>query len=78
MHFGWTQPVYPRGRNAGNRAATSGRTVQRASTARLHLYLSRYLHLVTDLALDAPLEDIEESENTDDSFYQLRRFPVTI
>ena len=67
MHFGWTQPVYPEDETPAIELRLLAEPPE-GLTGTFTLYLSRYLHLVTDLALDAP-QDIEEPEDTDDSFF---------
>jgi len=69
MHFGWTQATWPEDET---------RTIRLSSLARppagldgtLRLYLSRFLHLVVDLELDAPRSaalDVAVGEPASDS-----------
>jgi hypothetical protein len=53
MHFGWTQPTYPLEETPAIRLRAFGRTPTGLDGS-FTLYLSRFLHLVVDLALDAP------------------------
>lgn len=56
MHFGWIQATWPREQTEAlplHRFAE----VPEGLDGTLTLYLSRFLHLVVDLQLDAPLED---------------------
>ena len=68
MHFGWTQPTFPE-------EATPPIELQQLAEpppgldGTLTLYLSRYLHLVIDLALDAP-DNFEEEIVDEDSFFR--------
>jgi len=52
MHFGWTQSTWPEEETQAIELAAFGRTPQGLDGS-LKLYLSRYLHLVVDLELDA-------------------------
>jgi hypothetical protein len=67
MHFGWTQPTFLQ-------EDTPALELQLLAepppglNGTLTLYLSRYLHLVVDLALDAP-EGFEEEVIDDESFF---------
>jgi hypothetical protein len=58
MHVGWTQPTYPEEQTPPIELQLLGETPD-GLNGTLTLYLSRYLHLVVDLALDAPVEVIE-------------------
>lgn len=53
MHFGWTQPTYPK-EDTVARPLNSFAAPPAGLEGDLTLYLSRYLHLVVDLQLDAP------------------------
>lgn len=53
LHFGWTQPTYP-DRLSKPRPLSSFVTPPEGLAGELNLYLSRYLHLVVNLELDAP------------------------
>lgn len=53
MHFGWTQPTYPEEESAPIELRVFG-DPPAGLDGNFTLYLSRYLHLVVDLALDAP------------------------
>ena len=55
MHFGWTQPTYPLEETPAIQLRALGR-VPSGLDGSFTLYLSRFLHLVVDLALDAPPE----------------------
>ena len=67
MHFGWTQPAYPEEETPAIDIALFGEPPQGLSGT-FTLYLSRYLHLVIDVALDAP-EAFEEEVIDDDKFF---------
>jgi len=66
MHVGWTQPTYPEEETPPIELQLLGETPD-GLNGTLTLYLSRYLHLVVDLALDAPVEVIDLSG--EDSFF---------
>lgn len=53
MHFGWTQPTYPEEESPPIELRVFGDPPEELDGS-FKLYLSRYLHLVVDLALDAP------------------------
>ena len=53
MHFGWTQPAYPRDVTPPIELRTFGEPPPGLDGS-LTLYLSRFLHLVVDLSLQAP------------------------
>lgn len=53
LHFGWTQPTYV-DRISEPRPLSSFVTPPEGLAGDLNLYLSRYLHLVVNLQLDAP------------------------
>lgn len=55
MHFGWTQAAYPKEETPPIELRVLGRRPA-GLDGTLTLYLSRYLHLVVDLALDAPVK----------------------
>lgn len=61
MHFGWTQPMFPQEETEAIDLRTFGEPPERLDGS-LTLYLSRYLHLVVDLALTAP-----DASNTTDT-----------
>lgn len=53
MHFGWAQATWPQGETRTIDLGSLGRLPQGLDGS-LKLYLSRYLHLVVDLQLEAP------------------------
>ena len=53
MHFGWSQATWPDEDTLPIELGTMGATPEGLNGS-LRLYLSRYLHLVVDLKLDAP------------------------
>ncbi len=53
LHFGWTQPTYPKEETEA-RPLSSFVTLPVGLEGDLTLYLSRYLHLVVNLQMDAP------------------------
>lgn len=53
MHFGWSQATWPNEDTLPIELGTMG-TPPKGLNGSLRLYLSRYLHLVVDLQLDAP------------------------
>ena len=67
MHFGWTQPAFPEEETPAIELQLLGQTPP-GLNGTLTLYLSRYLHLVVDLALDAPQEFNTEIVD-DDAFF---------
>jgi hypothetical protein len=67
MHFGWTQPAFPEEETPAIELQLLGETPP-GLNGTLTLYLSRYLHLVVDLALDAPQEFNTEVVD-DDAFF---------
>ena len=67
MHFGWTQPTYPEEDTPAIELSLFAAPPE-GLDGTLTLYLSRYLHLVVDLALDAP-QEFEEAVEVDDSFF---------
>lgn len=60
LHFGWTQPTYPKDETAA-RPLSSFVTPPAGLEGDLTLYLSRYLHLVVDLQMDAPLPNTTQT-----------------
>jgi hypothetical protein len=67
MHFGWTQPTYSEDATPPIELQLLGEPPE-GLNGTFTLYLSRYLHLVVDLALDAPVE-FEEEVVDDDAFF---------
>jgi hypothetical protein len=67
MHFGWTQPTFPEEETPAIELRLLAEPPE-GLNGTLTLYLSRYLHLVVDLALDAPNE-FETEVVDDDSFF---------
>lgn len=67
MHFGWTQPTYSEDATPPIELQLLGEPPE-GLNGTFTLYLSRYLHLVVDLALDAPVE-FEEEVVDDDEFF---------
>jgi hypothetical protein len=67
MHFGWTQQAYPEEETPPIDLRLFG-TPPPGLDGTLTLYLSRFLHLVVDMALDAP-EQFEKEVIEDESFY---------
>ena len=69
MHFGWTQPAFPEEETPPIDLQLFGKPPP-GLAGTLTLYLSRYLHLIVDLALDAPTGFVEETieEETVPSF----------
>jgi hypothetical protein len=53
MHFGWSQTTWPEEETRPIELGSMGR-LPKGLDGTLKLYLSRYLHLVVDLQLDAP------------------------
>jgi len=73
LHTGWTQPTYPQEETPPIELQLLGETPD-GLNGTLTLYLSRYLHLVVDLALDAPVEVVElPDKNSFFSFEDARR-----
>jgi hypothetical protein len=68
MHFGWTQPTFPEEQTPPIELRLLAEPPP-GLNGELTLYLSRYLHLVVDLALDAPV-DFEEEIVDDDAFFR--------
>ena len=73
MHFGWTQATWP-DEETNAMALASLATPPPGLDGSLKLYLSRFLHLVVDLALDAPAASPRESsqDNSYPSYGDLR------
>lgn len=67
MHFGWTQPTYPEEETPPIELRLLGEPPA-GLDGTFTLYLSRYLHLIVDLALDAP-DQFEAEVIDDDSFF---------
>jgi len=67
IHFGWTQPTFPEEDTPAIELRLLAEPPE-GLDGTLTLYLSRYLHLVVDLALDAPGE-FEEEVVDDDAFF---------
>lgn len=67
MHFGWVQPTYPQEETPPIELRILGDPPEGLEGS-FTLYLSRYLHLVVDLALDAP-ESLNESIVADEPYY---------
>ncbi len=60
MHFGWTQATYPEEATPPIELRLFGEPPAGLDGS-FTLYLSRYLHLVVDLALQAPTESVPQS-----------------
>ena len=67
LHFGWTQPAFPEEETPAIELHLLAEPPE-GLNGTLTLYLSRYLHLVVDLALDAPSE-FEKEVIDDDTFF---------
>lgn len=67
MHFGWTQPTFPEEETPAIELRLLAEPPE-GLDGTLTLYLSRYLHLVVDLALDAS-DEFEVEVVDDDSFF---------
>jgi len=67
MHFGWTQPTFPEEETPAIELQLLAQPPE-GLNGTLTLYLSRYLHLVVDLALDAP-DEFEKEVVDDDAFF---------
>ncbi len=67
MHVGWTQPTYPQEETLPVALRILGDPPEGLDGS-FTLYLSRYLHLVVDLALDAP-DSNDESFPVDQPIY---------
>lgn len=63
LHFGWTQPTYPKEETAA-RPLRSFVTPPIGLQGDLTLYLSRYLHLVVNLQLDATQASVPQNDET--------------
>ena len=61
MHFGWTQPTFPQEETAAIRLSAFGKPPEGLDGS-FTLYLSRYLHLVVDLALEVADDSEQEVE----------------
>jgi hypothetical protein len=68
MHVGWTQPTYPQEETLPIELRILGDPPE-GLDGTFTLYLSRYLHLVVDLALDAP-GGFEKPVDTAGSFFR--------
>ncbi len=60
MHVGWTQPTHPEEETQAIELWEFG-DVPEGLDGRFTLYLSRYLHLVVDLSLDAPGQQVDQA-----------------
>ena len=60
MHVGWTQPTHPEEETQAIELWEFG-DVPEGLDGRFTLYLSRYLHLVVDLGLDAPGQQLDQA-----------------
>ncbi len=67
MHVGWTQPTYPEEETSPVELRILGEPPD-GLNGTFTLYLSRYLHLVVDLALDAA-EEFDAAVEVDDSIF---------
>lgn len=67
MHFGWTQPTFPQEETPPIELRVLGKP-PKGLEGSFTLYLGRYLHLVVDLALDAP-DTFDESATVDAPIY---------
>jgi len=78
MHVGWTQPTYPEEQSPSIGLHLLGE-VPEGLDGSFTLYLSRYLHLVVDLALNAPDEFdvavVDDEPDYDFSDYRPRYDP---
>lgn len=72
MHVGWTQAGFPRQDTDAMELTVFGEPPLGLDGS-FTLYLERYLHLVVDLAMDAPVEVIE-IEFDDNSSYELEDY----
>lgn len=75
MHFGWTQTTHPEAESAPIELRVFGDPPEGLDGS-FKLYLSRYLHLVVDLALDAPHDSddsvpINQPVYSDDPTYSI-------
>jgi len=64
MHFGWTQPTFPQEDTEAIELSAFGEPPEGLSGS-FTLYLTRYLHLVVDLALEV-MDDSEQEDVTYD------------
>lgn len=67
LHFGWTQPTFPEEETPAIELPLLAEPPP-GLNGTLTLYLSRYLHLVVDLAMDAP-ETFDAEVVDDESFF---------
>ena len=67
MHFGWSQATYPEEETRSIELRLLGEPPD-GLDGTFALYLSRYLHLVVDLALDAPVEN-DAAVEVDESIF---------
>jgi len=67
MHVGWTQPTYPEEETSPIELRILGEPPD-GLNGTFTLYLSRYLHFVVDLALDAA-DESDEAVEVDDSIF---------
>ncbi len=65
MHFAWTQATWPDEGTLPIKLSTMGRTPP-GLRGTLRLYLSRFLHLVVDLELEAPREQVRPDAGSED------------
>lgn len=68
IHVGWTQPAFPEEETPAIELGLFGELPE-GLDGTLTLYLSRYLHLVVDLVLDAPVDDEAIDYEAPDSFF---------
>ena len=61
LHFGWTQPTYPK-EDTATRPLESFVSPPPGLAGDLRLYLSRYLHLAVNLQLDAPVDETKTAD----------------
>jgi hypothetical protein len=67
MHVGWTQPAFPEESTPAIELPLLGNPPE-GLAGTFTLYLSRYLHLVVDIAMDAP-DAFEREVIDDDAFF---------
>ena len=70
MHIGWTQPTLSQEETLPIELVEFGE-VPEGLNGTFMLYLGRYLHLVVDIALDEPVQDVEIIEDQE-SFFDFR------
>jgi len=77
LHFGWTQSTYPEEETEA-RPLSFFVTPPAGLEGDLTLYLSRYLHLVLNLQLDAPVAETPGKPDNDFGYYdsQVVSYPV--